>query len=186
MASHKSVATKGASIQSVQNSRIAAVDSALASYFLGSAETAELFWNTANPSLGNKSPSQLVKARKLSKLEQYVSSLRKHARSIKPEVLDEPPPPSVVAFEGTAEEVRERLKELGTAYGFILVTFPNAESYYTYAPVYRQIIDRLPEIVRRQKHREQLLYARLLYAFTADLPVKVPKLKLRRISNRRR
>jgi hypothetical protein len=90
-----------------------------------------------------------------------------------------------VAFEGTAEEVRERLKELGTASSFILVVFPNAESYYAYAPVYKQIIGRLPEIVRRQQHSEHLLFARLFYAFTADLPVRVPKLKLRRISNRK-
>ena len=183
VASHKSVAKKVTSSQSTRDIRIAAVRNALTSYFLGSAGTAELFWNTANPSLDNKSPSHLVKAGKLSKLEQYVSSLRKHARSIKPEVLDEPPLPSVVAFEGTAEEIRERLKEPGVAHGFIVVTFPNAESFYTYAPVYRQIIERLPEIVRRQQRREHLLFARLFYAFTADLPVKVPKLKLRRISN---
>lgn len=184
MEGHKSVAKKVVSAKSERNPRVAAVRNALTSYFLGSAETAELFWNTANPSLDNKSPSHLVRAGMLSKVEQYVTSLRKHTRSIKPEFQDELPPPDVVAFEGTAEEIRERLKESGTAHGFIVVTFPNAESFYTYAPVYRQIIDRLPEIIRRQQRREQLLYARLLYSFTADLPVKVPKLQLRRLSNR--
>lgn len=135
---------------------------------------AELFWNAANPSLGNKSPSHLVKAGKLSKLEQYVSYLRKHTRSIKPEVQDEPLPPNVAVFEGAAEEICERLKDLGTARGVIVVAFQNAESFYTQAPVYRQIIEGLPEILRRQRQREQQLYARLLYSFTADLPIKVP------------
>lgn len=60
-----------------------------------------------------------------------------------------------------------------------------SDSVITQAPMYRQIIDRLPEIFRRQQHREQPLYARLLYSFTADLPVKVPKLQLRRLSNRK-
>lgn len=185
MVSHKSVAKKIASAKSERNTRIDAVRNALTSYFLGSTETTELFWKTANPSLGKRSPSYLVKAGRLSKLEQYVTYLRKHTRCIQPQIKHEPTPPDVVAFEGKAEAIRERLKEPSAVYGFIVVAFPNAESFHTQAPLYRLIIDRLPEILQRQQHREQLLYARLLYSFTADLPVKVPKQQLRRVSNRK-
>ncbi len=177
MASKKTVATKSASSKSVRIARIAAVRRALTGYFLGSAAATEHFWNTANPSLGEKSPANLVKAGKLSKVEQYVSYLRKHTRSAGPKFEDQPVETSVVAFEGTTEELLERLQENQTAYRFIVVGFPNAESYYTYAPVYRRIIDLLPEILQRQERKEQMLYARIIYSFTADLPVRLPKLK---------
>lgn len=176
MASKKTVATKSASAKSVRIARIAAVRRALNGYFLGSAAATEHFWSAANPSLGEKSPANLVKAGKLSQVEQYVSHLRKHTRFADPKFKDELPETSVAAFEGTTEELLERLKESQAAY-FIVVAFPNAESYYTYAPVYRRIIDLLPEILQRQERKEQMLYARIIYSFTADLPIRLPKLK---------
>ncbi len=177
MASKKTVTTKSASAKSARIARIAAVRRALTGYFLGSAAAMEHFWSTANPSLGEKSPANLVKAGKLSQVEQYVSHLRKHTRFADPKFKDEPPETSVAAYEGTTEEFLERLKNNQAAYRFIVVAFPNAESYYTYAPVYRRIIDLLPGILQRQERKEQMLYARIIYSFTADLPIRLPKLK---------
>jgi hypothetical protein len=69
VASEKTIARKSAPSKS-RDARIAAVRSALTAYFLGSGETEEHFWNKANPSHANKAPEKLVKAGKLSLVEQ--------------------------------------------------------------------------------------------------------------------
>jgi hypothetical protein len=176
----KAFARTNASSRSSRNERAArldAVHSALTKYFLGSVTTTEKFWTTDNPSLGDKSPTNMVKAGKLKAVEQYVSYLVKHARSVRPKSIEKPTDDSFLVIDGIKEEVLNQMKEISPSQYVISILFPNAESYYTYAPVFRQIANRLPEIVRRLLRRHELLYARLLFAFTADLPVTFPKIK---------
>ena len=165
------------SFRNTHKARLDAVHTSLTKYFLGSAATTEKFWRTNNPSLGDKSPANMVKAGKLSAVEQYVTYLRNHTRSAKPNFIGKPTDDSFLVLDGTKEEVLEKMKEIPTSRGVIAITFQNAESYNTYAPVVRRIIDQLPNIARRLLRRDELLCARLLFAFTADLPVTFPKLE---------
>lgn len=118
----------------------------------------------------------MVRAGKLKTVEQYVSYLVEHARSVRPKPIDNPTDDSFLVLDGSKDEVLERMKEIPANHGVIAISFENAESYYTYAPVVRRIASQLPQIVRRLLRRDELLYARLLFAFTADLPVTFPKL----------
>lgn len=183
MATKKAIPRTSASPKSSpseRNARLAAVRHALTKYLLGSAITCDKFWITNNPSLGKKSPANMVKAGKLSTLEQYVSYLVEHVRSVRTEPIDTPKDSSFVVLDGTKDEVLERMKEIPANQGVIAISFQNAESYYTYAPVVRQIINELPRIVRRLLRRNELLCARLLFAFTADLTVSFPKSSARK------
>ena len=178
VANKKVIAGRSPSSKPLRNDRdrrLAAVRGSLTKYFLGSASTADKFWSTSNPSLGERSPAQLVKSGKLNLVEQYVTYLRKHAGSVKPEFSKMQSDVDFTVYEGTKEEILDKLKETPANYGGIAISFPDAESYYTYAPLFRQIVDRLPEIVRRHQRKQQLLFARLLFSFTADLPIPVPK-----------
>jgi hypothetical protein len=164
------------SLPSKRDARLAAVRHALTKYFLGSAITGDKFWSTNNPSLGNKSPANMVKAGKLKTVEQYVSYLVEHTRSVRPKSIDNPRDNSFTILDGTKDEVLEKMKEIPANHGVIAISFQNAEAYYTYAPVVRGIVNQLPKIVGRLLRRNELLCARLLFAFTADLPVTFPKL----------
>jgi len=173
----KAIAKRSTSSKSSRDARLAAVRSALTKYFLGSVATSEKFWSTNNPSLGNKSPANMVKAGKLNVLEQYVNYLRNHAQSARPKVVDKRTDERFLVLEGLKEEVVEKLKEIPASQRVIAICFEDAESYYTYASVLRRIINQLPTIVQRLLRRDELLSARLLFSFTADLPVTFPKLK---------
>lgn len=179
MASEKTVARKSAPSKSSRDARIAAVRSALNAYFLGSASPVKHFWNTANPSLGNKSPEGLVKAGKLRTVEHYVHDLRKHVRSVRAEFDNKPTEGSFWAFEGKIQNVPGKLKETPADHHLIVIEFPDPESYYTHAPVYREMFKMLPEIMRRLKRRQNLLYARYFHSLTANLPIAIPKLRAR-------
>ena len=183
MAKKKAVARKSASSKSIQEERIAALRDALTAYFLGRAATAEHFWNAANPSFGDRSPAKVVKAGNIGAVEQYVNYLRKHARSAKQEFnTTKPMEGSFSVLEGKTQDVLEKMNELPADHHVIVIIFPDPESYYTFAPVCRQIISVLPEIMRRLKRRQNLICARLLYSFTVDLPIMIPKPKSRRSS----
>ena len=160
-----------------RDARLADVRSAVTKYFLGSVATSERFWSTNNPSLGNKSLANMVKAGKLNSVEQYVTYLGKHARSVRPKFTEKPTADSFLVIDGTKQEVLEKMNEIPPKSGVISITFQTAESYCTYAPVVRRIANQLPEIVRRILNRDELLCARLLFAFTADLPVTFPNLR---------
>jgi hypothetical protein len=114
---------------------------------------------------------------KLKAVEHYVDYLKKHARSARPNSVNMPIDGSFPIIEGNKEEVLEKLREIPASHRVIVIRFENAESYCTYAPVVRRIASQLPTIVRRLMRRDELLCARLLFAFTADLPVTFPKLK---------
>jgi len=118
----------------------------------------------------------MVRAGKLKAVEQYVTYLVKHARSVRPKLTEKPVGDSFHVLEGTREEVLEKMKALPANHGVISITFQNAESYRTYGPIVRQISDQLPEIVPRLLRRHEMLCARLIFSFTADLPVTFPKL----------
>ena len=133
-----------------------------------------------NPSLGGKSPAQLVNAGKIRTVERYVHDLGKHAPSLKPKMDERPIENSFLFFEGTPEELRERLKDVPAAYPGVAILFKDAESYYVQAPIFRRIAAMLPEILRRNERREQLLYARVLHAFMVNVPVVTPKMMRRR------
>jgi hypothetical protein len=174
-------ATAGASSKSLRNkkeARLDAVHAALTKFLLGSAATTEQFWKTNNPSLGDESPASLVKAGKLNAVEQYVDYLIKHARSARPKFVDQPTGESFLTLEGAKEEVVQKLKEIPASHRVIVIRFENAESYCTYAPVVRRIVNQLPRIAQRLMRRDELLCARLLFAFTADLPATFPRLKV--------
>ena len=176
----KTFATASASSKSLRNkqeARLDAVHAALTKFLFGSAATTEKFWTTNNPSLGGKSPANLVKAGKLKAVEQYVSYLGEHARSVRPNFVNKPTDESFLILEGAKEEVAQKLKEIPASHRVIVIRFENAESYCTYAPVVRRIVNQLPKIARRLMRRDELLCARLLFAFTADLPVTFPKPK---------
>jgi hypothetical protein len=113
---------------------------------------------------------------KLKAVEQYMTCLGKHVRSVKPKLIEKPVGDSFHVLDGTREEVLEKTKDIPTGHGVISVTFHDAEAYCTYGPIVRQIVDQLPEIVQRVLQRQELLCARLLFSFTADLPVTFPKL----------
>ena len=112
MATKKALATASKSLRNKQDARLDAVHTALTKYFLGSAATTEKFWKTNNPSLGDKSPANMVKAGKLSAVEQYVTYLRNHARSARPNLIDKPTDDRFLVLEGTKEEVLEKMKEI--------------------------------------------------------------------------
>jgi hypothetical protein len=166
------------SLRSKQEARLNAVYAALTKFFLGSATTTEKFWKTNNPSLREKSPADLVKAGKLKAVEQYVDYLTQHARSARPKFVDLPTDESLRIHEGDKEEVDQSLKEIPASHRVIVIRFENAESYFTYAPVVRRIVNQLPAIAQRLLRRDEHLCARVLFAFTADLPVTFPKLKV--------
>lgn len=175
----KAIARRSTSSKSSRNewdARLAAIRIALTKYFLGSVATSERFWTTNNPSLGDKSPANMVKAGKLDAVERYVTYLGKHARSVRPKFTGKPSADSFRVIDGTKQEVLEMMKEIPPKSSVISITFQTAESYCTYAPVVRRIANQLSEIVRRILNRDELLCARLLFAFTADLPVTLPKL----------
>ncbi len=159
-----------------RDARLAAVRRALSKYFLGSITTAEKFWCTDNPCLGNKSPANMVRAGKLKAVEQYVNYLRKHVRSVRPKLTEKPVGDSFQILEGTREEVLEKMKEIPATHSVISIIFQNAESYCTYGPIVRQMANQLPEILPRVLRRHEMLCARLMFSFTADLPVTFPKL----------
>jgi hypothetical protein len=159
-----------------RDARLAAVRSALTKYFLGSVTTSDKFWCTNNPCLGNKSPEKMVRAGKIKAVEQYVTYLVKHVRSVRPKLTEKPVGDSFHVLEGTREEVLEKMKALPANHGVISIMFQNAESYCTYGPIVRQMANQLPEIVPRVLRRHEMLCARLMFSFTADLPVTFPKL----------
>jgi hypothetical protein len=161
-------------LRNKQDARLDGVHAALTKFFLGSRATTEIFWKTNNPSLGDKSPASLVKAGKLEAVEQYVNYLKKHARSARPKFVDQPTDESFLVLEGTKEEVAQKLKEIPASHRVIVIRFENVESYCTYAPIVRRIVNQLPKIARRLMLRDELLCARLLFAFTADLPATFP------------
>lgn len=105
-----------------RDARIAAVRVALTAYFLGSAETEEDFWNKANPS------------GKLKLVEQCVRDLRKHVRSVRPKLDDEPTEGSFLVFEGKTQDALEKLKEIPADRHVIAIEFDNSGSYYTHGP----------------------------------------------------
>ena len=168
--------TSSKSLRNKQEARLEAVHAALTKFFLGSAATTEKFWKTNNPSLREKSPADLVKAGKLKAVEQYVDYLTQHARSARPKFVDQPTDESFRIHEGDKGEVAQSLKEIPASHRVIVIRFENAESYCTYAPVVRRIVNQLPRIARHLMRRDELLCARLLFAFTADLPARFPKL----------
>jgi len=168
--------TSSKSSRNNRDARLAAVRKALTKYFLGSVTTSEKFWYTKNPCLGNKSPANMVTAGKLKAVEQYVTYLVKHVRSVRPKLTEKPVGDSFHVIEGSKEEVLEETKALPANHGVISIMFQNAESYCTYGPIVRQIANQLPEIVPRVLRRHEMLCARLVFSFTADLPVTFPKL----------
>jgi hypothetical protein len=100
--------------------------------------SSERFWSTSNPSLGNKSLANMVKAGKLETVEHYVNYLGKHARSVRPKFTGKPSADSFRIIDGTKQEVLEKMKEIPANHGVISITFQTAESYCTYvAPTYR-------------------------------------------------
>jgi hypothetical protein len=162
--------------KSTPRERTAALRAELTRYFMNNQTTADHFWKTTNPSLGGKSPASLAKASKLRVVEEYVAFLRKHLRSVKPQFSSKPEDYSVLTIEGTKDEVLGKLKGIPAGQGVIAISFKDAESYYTYAPVYRQILTLLPEIISRQRNRQEFLLARLLFSLTAELPIAAPRL----------
>ncbi len=94
--------------------------------------------------------------------------LKKHARAARPNLVDKPTDGSFLVLEGMKEEVLEKLKEIPVSNRVIAILFDNAESYCTQGPVVRRIVNQLPKIVGRIMHRDQLLVARLFFAFTAN------------------
>lgn len=163
-----------------RNNRVEVLRKALTRYFLAGEAVTERFWKMANPSLGNKSPAQLVNAGKIRTVERYVNNLGKTAPSVKRKIDERPLENNFLFFEGTPEELRERLKDVPAAYTGVAILFKDAESYYTQAPIFRRIAAMLPEILRRNELREQLLYARLVHSFTVNVPVVTPKVMRRR------
>jgi hypothetical protein len=65
-----------------------------------------------------------------------------------PKSIDNPTDNSFLVLDGTKDEVLEKMKEIPANHGVIAIPFQNAESYYTYAPVVRRIVNQLPKIVR--------------------------------------
>jgi len=93
-------------------------------------------------------------------------------------------------FECKTQDALEKLKEIPTDHHVIAIEFENSESYCTHAPVYREMFKMMPEIMRKLKRRQDLLYARYFYSLTANLPIAIQKLMeavmIKRIANRRK
>ena len=170
-------AMKGAtkSPKQTQEGRIAAVRNALTKYFLGIESITEQFWETANPSLRNKRPSEMAKSGKLKALEAYVTGLRKHARSIKVK-YDERRDGEILVLDGSPNEICGKLNDVTSTNRVVAILFSDAEAYNTYAPVCRRCIEILLDILRRRRRTQQLLFARIDYSLAANLPIKVPKM----------